>query len=98
MVSVLEEHAGYVAALFYLTLSNSMDTLAPTPSALCTALAITALRHLLSKAATCKSTKERNPTTVLAFYDSSDGGTAVEGEILKREKRACTATKSITYI
>lgn len=62
----------------------------------CAALAITALRHLLTKAATCKSTKEHNPTMVLAVYDSSDRGTAVEGEILKREKRACTATKSIT--
>lgn len=93
---MLEEYTGCVTAHFYLRLSNSMEMLAPNTPALCTALAITALRHLLTKAATCKSTKEHNPTTVLVVYDSSDGGTAVEGEILKREKIACTATKSIT--
>lgn len=73
--SVLEEHPGYVTARCYLTL-------APTPSALGTALAVTALRQLLTKAATCKSTKGTNPTTVLEVYDSSDGGTPVEEEIL----------------
>lgn len=95
--SVLEEYTGCIAAHFHLTLPTAWrDWLHP--PALCTALAMTALRHLLTKAAACKSTKEHNPDMVLAVYDSSDGGTAVEGEILKREKRACTATKSITYI